>query len=225
MAVWGFNARWLPIFLGLGEPSEKELMAALGTLLVGLVAAAFGQFRIATLLLFAASVGAADGLNVFRRSQKLAKTLGVSRSLPLFLRGSYVWLLAAAALGIWAASADTHGGIWGASRHALTVGFLSTMVFGIGQRVLPAFCGMRVLFSKSLMGLSLATLNLGCLLRVASEIPAYEANLRAAWMVLPASAVIELSAVTVFALNMAITLALPPPVSAAALRPRAEMVG
>jgi hypothetical protein len=84
---------------------------------------------------------------------------------------------------------------------------------------------MRVLFSKSLMGLSLATLNLGCLLRVASEIPAYEANLRAAWMVLPASAVIELSAVTVFALNMAITLALPPPVSAAALRPRAEMVG
>jgi hypothetical protein len=93
------------------------------------------------------------------------------------------------------------------------------MVFGIGQRVLPAFCGMRVLFSKSLMGLSLAALNLGCLLRVASEIPAYEANLRAAWMVLPASAVIELSAVTVFALNIAITLALPPPVPAA-VRPR-----
>jgi hypothetical protein len=38
-------------------------------------------------------------------------------------------------------------------------------------------------------------------------------------MVLPASAVIELSAVTVFALNMAITLVLPPPVPAA---PRAR---
>jgi hypothetical protein len=32
-----------------------------------------------------------------------------------------------------AARADTHGGIWGASRHALTVGFLSTMVFAIGR--------------------------------------------------------------------------------------------
>jgi hypothetical protein len=215
LAVWGFNARWLPIFLGLREPSSGKLMAALGLLSAGLAAAAFGQFRIATLLLFGASVLAADGLNVFRRSQKPPKTQGVSRSLPLFLRGSYAWLLAAAALGIGAAFSDIHGGIWGASRHALTVGFLSTMVFGIGQRVLPAFCGMRVLFSKRLMGLSLVALNVGCLLRVASEIPAYEANLRAAWMVLPASAVIELSAVTVFALNMAITLVLPPPVPAA----------
>ena len=89
------------------------------------------------------------------------------------------------------------------------------MVLGIGQRVLPAFCGMRLLFSKRLMGLYLAALNVGCLLRVASEIPAYEANVRAAWMVLPASAVIELSAVTLFALNLAITLILPPPAPAA----------
>jgi hypothetical protein len=113
LAVWGFNARWLPIFLGLREPSARKLIAALGTLSAGLAAAAFGQFRIATLLLFAASVLAADGLNVFRRSQKPPKTLGVSRSLPLSLRGSYAWLLAAAALAIWAAFSDTHGGIWG----------------------------------------------------------------------------------------------------------------
>jgi hypothetical protein len=74
---------------------------------------------------------------------------------------------------------------------------------------------MRVLFSKGLMGVSLAALNVGCLLRVASEIPVYEADLRAAWIVLPASSVIELSAVTLFALNLAITLILPPPVPAA----------
>jgi hypothetical protein len=39
----------------------------------------------------------------------------------------------------------------GASRHALTVGFLGTMVFTIGCRVLPAFCGMKILFSPRLM--------------------------------------------------------------------------
>jgi hypothetical protein len=44
----------------------------------------------------------------------------------------------------------------GGSRHALTVGFLVTMVVAIGQSVLPAFSGMRLLFSKKLMFPSLS---------------------------------------------------------------------
>ena len=32
LAVWGFNARWLPVFLGLRKPSGGGLMAALGRL-------------------------------------------------------------------------------------------------------------------------------------------------------------------------------------------------
>jgi len=214
LAVWGFNARWLPVFLGLDEPHDRKLRVAMGGLLAGLAAAAAGYFGAATLLLFCAGALAADALHVFRRSRKPAKTLGVSPLLPLFLRAAYVWLLVAAALGIYAACGDIHGGIWGASRHALTVGFLATMVFGIGQRVLPAFCGMRVLFSKHLMGISLILLNAGCFLRVGSEIPAYEANWHLGWILLPVSAITELSAVTLFGLNMAVTLLLPPPTAA-----------
>ena len=214
LAVWGFNARWLPVFLGLREPHSRKLMLSMGMLLTGLAVAVIGSFTIATLLLFCASAIAADALNVFRRSGKPAKTLGVSPLLPLFMRASYVWLLLAAALGICAAYFDHRGGIWGASRHALTVGFLATMVFAIGQRVLPAFCGMRLLFSKRLMGISLIALNIGCALRVLSEIPAYEVNLQFAWALLPMSAVTELTAVTLFSLNLIITLLLPPPVAA-----------
>jgi len=220
LAVWGFNARWLPVFLGLREPKARELMAAMGTLLAGIAAAAAGYFGVATVLLLCASALAADALQVFRRSWKPAKTQGVSPLFPVFMRSSYVWLLVAAALGVCAAFGDVHGGIWGASRHALTVGFLATMVFGIGQRVLPAFCAMRLLFSRRLMGISLVVLNTGCALRVLSEIPAYEANLLAAWQVLPVSAITELTAVTLFGLNMAITLLLPPP-TAAVRRPSA----
>jgi hypothetical protein len=214
LAVWGFNARWLPVFLGLGEPRNRWLILAMAALLAGLSAAAAGHFATAGPLLFGAGGMAAHALNVFERSQKPAKTVGVSSLFPLFMRVSYVWLLVAGALGIYAAYADVHGGIWGASRHALTVGFLATMVFGIGQSVLPAFCGMRLLFSKRLMGLSLILINLGCALRVLSEIPAYEANLLVAWSLLPVSAITELTAVTLFALNMAITLLLPPPTPA-----------
>jgi hypothetical protein len=211
LAVWGFSARWLPVFLGTRAPSSSQLMAALAACGSGLVAALLGHLQVATVLLLVASVFATAALQIFVRPVKPAKTLGVTESFPAFVRVAYVWLLIAAALGVYAALADTHGGIWGASRHALTVGFLSTMVFAIGQRVLPAFCGMRLLYSKGLMWSSMGILNLGCLLRVSSEVPAYEANLRAAWQVLPVSAVIELTAVTLFAVNLGITLLLPPP--------------
>ena len=77
------------------------------------------------------------------------------------------------------------------------------MVFAIGQRVLPAFCGMKILFSPTLMLWSLLLLNLGCALRVVSEIPAYEGYSLTTWRVLPISALTKLVAVSLFAFNIA----------------------
>src|SRR6185437_12315073 len=84
------------------------------------------------------------------------------------------------------------------------------MVFAIGQRVLPAFGGARILYSPRLMLASLVALTLGCALRVSAEIPAYEANSKLAWHVLPCSAIIELLAVTLFAANLIATFLRPP---------------
>ena len=105
---------------------------------------------------------------------------------------------------------DTSGGIWGASRHAITVGFVAGMVFAIGQRILPAFCWMRILWSTRLMFWSLVLLFTGCFLRVLAEPLAYQNVWAPAWKILPVSAIIELSAVTIFALNIAMTLLQPP---------------
>ena len=107
LAVWGFNARWLPVFLGLREPSSRGLMAALAVSGSGLAAALIGHLQIATVLLLIASILATVSLGVFGRPRKPAKTLGVSSSFPAFVRGSYVWLLIAASLGVYAALADT----------------------------------------------------------------------------------------------------------------------
>jgi hypothetical protein len=210
LAVWGFNARWLPAFLGLEQPSNRGLIAALSICAGGVLSALCGYFRPAAALLIMATVTAIAALNVFKPFKHPAKTQGVHPSFPFFVRLCYVWLLAASVLSMWAAGRDTSGGIWGASRHALTVGFLASMIFAIGQRVLPAFCGMRQLFSTRLMFAALLTLNAGCLLRVSSEIPAYEGYSQAAWHVLPVSAILELIAVSMFAVNMALTLAQPP---------------
>src|SRR4051794_20171688 len=46
LAVWGFNARWLPVFLGLREPLSSGLMAALALTASGLGAASLGFFRL-----------------------------------------------------------------------------------------------------------------------------------------------------------------------------------
>ncbi len=210
LAVWGFNGRWLPVFLGLKPPSSGGLMAALSLCASGVAVALCGYFAVASGLLVVASVAAIFALKVFEPAQQPAKTQGVHPSFPFFVRLCYGWLLVASALSLWAALADQNGGMWGASRHALTVGFLAAMIFTIGQRILPAFCGMKTLFSPKLMLAACLTLNLGCLLRVASEIPAYEGNIQAAWHVLPVSAILELIAVSLFATNLALTLVRPP---------------
>lgn len=113
-------------------------------------------------------------------------------------------------LGVSAVLWDSSGGIWGASRHALTVGFIAVMVFCVGQRILPAFAGMRQLWSSELMFAGLALLTIGCTLRVSSEILAYQGIAGWAWSVLPFSAMFELAGITAFATNILGTFLLEP---------------
>ena len=203
--VWGFSTKWLPIFLGLKPTDTRLLLVAVGLNVGGVTAALLGHFYIATLLSFHAAACAILALKLFQRPAAKPKTSGVHSSFPVFVRSAYVWLLVAALLAIWASRVQNAAGVWGASRHALTVGFLGVMVFSIGQRVLPAFSGMRLLFSTKLMFLALATLTLGCALRVSSEVLAYQDYALWAWKVLPISALLELSAVTLFATNLVVT--------------------
>ncbi len=207
LAVWGFNARWLPVFLGLPEGNMRRLQQAVLTVVAALCCAGFGLWTLFGVLTLVAAVLAASALRVFAHAVNPPKVKGIHPSFPFFVRSAYVWLLVSTVLTIAAARWDAAGGLWGASRHALTVGFLAIMVFAIGQRVLPAFCGMHVLFSPRLMFASLALLSLGCFLRVTSEVGAYEGYLPGLWPVLPISAVIEMTAITLFAGNLLITCA------------------
>ena len=208
--ILGFSARWLPVFLGLPPLREGLLRAALAVDLGGVLLAQAGLFKLAPWLLAAAAGLSVFALNLFVRPMRPAKTVGVHGSFPVFVRLAYGWFLIATTLGIAAAYLDRRNGWTGASRHALTVGFISTMVFSIGQRVLPAFGGMKVLYSPRLMLACLSLLSVGCALRVSSEILAYEGYWAPAWHVLPWSAICELTAVTVFAANLVLTFRQPP---------------
>ena len=218
--VWGFNAKWLPVFLGTRPPHNRLLSAAVAVQGAGIALGLAGFFRATTALLLGASLLAMIALHIFARPEKPAKTKGIHSSFPLFVRSAYVWLLIAAVLGIWAANATDPVGIWGASRHALTVGFVAMMVFCIGQRVLPAFSGMRLLFSPRLMFVGLLFLSLGCTVRVGAEVLAYQEIVPAAWGYLPYSAILELAAVTALAVNLIATFLRPSKVSQLTTNPR-----
>ena len=200
--IWGFSSKWLPVLLGLRPVRSRGVTFAvlLNAAAVVLTLAGYGDF--ATLLFACAAGAVAVSLRLFEPTVQPPKTRGVHVSFPVFVRIAYVWMLVAAALGIVAAQWDVSGGLWGASRHAFTVGFVSAMVFSIGQRVLPAFAAVRPLWSPRLMFAGLLLLNAGCVLRVVSEIIAYQGGASWWWSVLPASAVVELFAVSMFALNM-----------------------
>ena len=203
--VWGFSAKWLPVFLGLRPVRGRVLLLAVAVNSAGVLAAMAGWMRLAVLLLLGGIIVAVWALRLLERTQQSAKVKGVHTTFPLFVRLAYLWAIVAAALGIWASLVEGSHGVWGASRHALTVGFLATMVFSVGQRILPAFSGMRLLFSTKLMFLSLLLLGAGCLLRVSSEILAYQGFASWAWSWLPVSAVLEMTAVTIFAINLLVT--------------------
>jgi uncharacterized protein involved in response to NO len=208
--VWGLSAKWLPVFLGTEPPINGLLGSAVGIHVTAIVLGLAGYFRATTVLLMVSCSFAIVALRILAKPEKAAKTKGIHASFPFFVRSSYVWLMVAAMLGVWAANAANPAGIWGASRHALTVGFIAMMVFCVGQRVLPAFSGMRLLYSPVLMLIGLLLLSVGCTLRVSGEVLAYQEILSAAWGWLPYSAILELSAVTMFAANLSVTFLQPP---------------
>ena len=209
--VWGFSAKWLPVFLGLRPVRGRFLSLAVALNSAGVLVAFAGSMMAASLLLIIGLITAVYSLRLLETPAHPAKVKGVHTSFPVFVRLAYVWALVAASLGIWAASVQNPRGIWGASRHALTVGFLAMMVFAIGQRVLPAFSGMRLLFSTKLMLVASMLLAVGCLLRVSSEILAYQGLMLSAWAWLSVSAVTEMTAVTLFAANLIATFVRQPP--------------
>jgi len=208
--ILGFSARWLPIFLGLKPVDDRMLKVALLLAITGVVLAQAGSFRTAPWLFATAAIASVAAFHLLGPAERPAKTTGIHPSFPAFVRIAYLWFVIATVLGICAACLDHSHGWAGASRHALTVGFIAMMVFAIGQRILPAFAGMRVLYSPRLMLACLLLLNVGCALRVSSEILAYEGYWAPAWNALPWSAICELTAVTVFAANLLLTFKQPP---------------
>jgi len=208
--AWGYSTRFVTIFLGLKTPMHRAARwLSIGV--AALVATALArQFLLADLLALGLTIYAMSAVRIFQASVRPPKRAGVYAHYPSFIRLAYVWLAVGAALGLAADLAPRVTGLAGASRHAITVGFIATLIFALAPRILPSFLNGRELYSTWIMALSLWLLSVGCLLRVLSEAIAYSAGGRL-WSILPLSAFLELAAVIAFVVNMAATLTEPLP--------------
>jgi len=205
--VVGYSAKFFPGLAGTAPASTNGLRFALV-----LAVAAAGSFAanrpvVAHAATLIASVLAIWSLRIFNRRAGKPKTSGVYKRYPQFARLAFVWLCMSAVLGFGA----SRPGMLGASRHAFTVGFLATLIFSIGPRILPSFLNSRELWSARLMKASLMLVTAGCTLRVLSEPLAYGGILSVAWKALPVSAFAELTAVLLFGLNLVMSVATPIP--------------
>lgn len=208
--AWGYSTRFVTIFLGLQSPAHqasRRLAIGIGALVATALAR---QFLLSDLLALVLTIYAVWAVRIFHRSARPAKLIGVYGGYPAFIRLAYVWLVIGAVLGVAADLAPQITGLGGASRHAITVGFIATLIFALAPRILPSFLNGRELYSVRLMAGSLWLLSIGCFLRVVSEAVAYSAG-GVLWSLLPVSAFLELAAVLAFVVNLAATLARPTP--------------
>ena len=209
--AWGYSTRFVTIFLGLRPPVRRAapwLGAGILALVVLSLTRRFLAVDVVAMVMTAFAIWA---LRVFHPSARPAKRAGVYKHYTAFVRLSFVWLGIAAILGLVSELVPSMPGLGGASRHAMTVGFVALLIFSVGPRLLPSFLNGRELASPRVMAWSLWLLTLGCALRVSTESVAYSAAGGLAWKLLPVSAFIELSAVLLFASNLALTLLQPMP--------------
>jgi hypothetical protein len=215
--ILGVSLRTLPVFMGLEE--RPGLAAALLwplSLAVAGLAAGEGLFLRdggdAPRMLFGVSgLALAAGLALFTfalgilRPSRQAPDPGVDRGYEKFVRLAYAWLVLAGGM-LFVFSIVTLRGApldhayVGAYRHALTVGFITTMMIGMAQRIVPVFRGVP-LYSFRLREWIFWLLLTGNVMRVLFQSLSAAAGpvwLRAAGV----SGPLELAALVLFAINL-----------------------
>ncbi|MGE0640947.1 MAG: NnrS family protein [Thermoanaerobaculia bacterium] len=131
----------------------------------------FVGFWVATVVFAVAAALAAANLRVFARPR-----VELSRVSPLaFVRAAHVWLAVSLAMLVMGPFWSRLLGLpfshaWhGATRHAITVGFVSLMMIGVASRIAPRPAGSGAA-GAALPLAPFVLLNLGCTLRVSQQV-------------------------------------------------------
>jgi hypothetical protein len=216
-AIYGFGQKLLSGIVGSGTPRSGALETTFwfhngGVALLSLSHAAWPSVAgpLGIILLAVAAFSYALGMRGFLRTRRSSSRPEAGQGiLRCYVQLAFFWLLAGmtmllAAHLYWQVRGETipHACL-GAIRHALTVGFMTTLILGVGQRILPIL-GHTLLPWPRLVLPILLLVGLGNLLRVVTELATPVST--AAFALMPLSALLELSALSLFTANALRTL-------------------
>ncbi len=241
--IFGVNARNLPLFMRVKAAPASALRPVLWLLTAATAVCAAGQ-ALAVVSTEAALLVAALGWvglivcsGVYIRASGLLGprtrqivTAGQSVWYEAYVVAAYVWLAVGLGLELLTSMAQLlhwpvpANDLFLAGLHAITVGFISTMIMGMAARIVPAFAATR-LHSRGLFMVTWWCLMAGTALRVPSQ-ALYSAISGPFVPLLGLSGVIQLLAMMLFAWNLWRTLATSATDSAvAASRPAVDIAG
>lgn len=200
--IFGFSLRVLPHFLGLRESRRWAADAAFWLWNAAIVVRYPVESRAwaATWLELLATGLFIYALGIFAKRRTNIEIKGVDNAFAWFIVFGYAWLVVVALVPF---HADVFR-LSASARHAMALGFITPVMFGVAYRVLPIFNGVN-LWSARLMRASFGALALGSTLSFAMAFnKAYESRWSYGWAA--AAGILTFAAVVMFAVNLALTL-------------------
>jgi hypothetical protein len=206
-AIYGFGIRLIPGLLNIGRLRPRCFTAAMLMHNAGLcllLCTPRGLNILGAALMLGGSMLYLAGMN-FLRSKPARPIYGVDVRGHVLIRVAFFWLVTGLSMilaeQVFADLPHAFGGAW---RHALTVGFITTMILGVGQRIVPIFI-KQPLASMRIMLISGGLIIVGNAGRVGLEL-ATIGGWRWAFELMGITGILELSSLVLFALNLAMTV-------------------
>jgi hypothetical protein len=217
-SIYGFGQMLLPGLLRIGSTRDWAIELAhwlhnAGTVVVCLTTllAAGGMFLVigSGLLVSGAVMFAVGHRGFVGRRRTTHRDEQGHAPLDFYPPLAFFWLVAALALmtgGVLYESMTTtllSHAYMGAVRHALTVGFMTTLILGVGQRMIPVL-DRTILATPTLTVPILVLIGVGNALRVGSELAVIVTPV--AFRIMPISAAMEWLALLLFAITITATM-------------------
>ncbi|MBI2325494.1 MAG: NnrS family protein [Chloroflexi bacterium] len=197
--VIGVSLRVAPAFIAAPPASDRVIVGAVIAWAAGVTLATLGE-PLGPVVLLGTALVLVRVIGPFGRSVAVRDVPAPARVVRLAFRGAYAWLVAGIALLAAGAIPGMPLGSEVAGRHAIALGFLTQIVFGVGSRLIPAVTGGRAP-SVAAVRAAIVLANVAAALRVVFELVG--PNVTGAAIALAASGPVALAALSVFGMAAA----------------------
>ncbi len=231
LVIFGVLSRTLPAFLGLKTPNAKMNLIIMFMLNASVLVRAVSQplmvyyadfdlpyYYVFNTLYFTS--GCVEflsillfllNLNILSKPEVDFSGMEIEKSYEKFVWAGILWLIVAE-IGMMVFTVQesftgipTSHALIGAYRHAVTVGFITMMIFGYASRIIPISQGIK-LHSYSLLLMTFILINIGSAIRVIFQPLAVHTGSGPAYQIMGISGLIESMAILLFGINIWRTL-------------------